>query len=145
MNFLKGVDFKNKKVLIRTDFNVPLDKSLKITDNSRLVAALPTINYVLEKGGSPILISHLGRPKGKDKKLSLLPVSKNLSSLLNRPVIFINNCVGNDVKKRIDSANPGSVFLLENLRFYKEEVCGDMGFSKKLSLLADVYLSLIHI
>ena len=94
MNFLKNSRFKNKSVLIRVDFNVPLNNNLEITDDSRIVAALPTIKHVLNSGAKIILISHLGRPKGVDTAFSLLPVSKKLSKLLAKPVIFLDDCVG---------------------------------------------------
>ena len=141
MNFLKNKRFKNKPVLIRVDFNVPLDKNLEITDDSRIVAALPTIKHVLDSGAKIILISHLGRPKGVDKAFSLLPVSKKLSKLLDKPVVFLNDCIGENIESRIKSGMPGDIFLLENLRFYKEETKGDSSFSKKLSRLADVYIN----
>ena len=141
MNFLINKSFKNKSVLIRVDFNVPLNNELQITDDSRIVAALPTIKHVLDSGAKIILISHLGRPKGVDKAFSLLPVSKKLSKLLAKPVIFLDDCVGENVENRIKSGVAGNIFLLENLRFYKEETKGDYSFSKKLSNLADVYIN----
>ena len=141
MNFLINKSFKNKSVLIRVDFNVPLNNELQITDDSRIVAALPTIKHVLDSGAKIVLISHLGRPKGVDPSYSLLPVSKKLSKLLAKAVIFLNDCVGENVESRIKSGVPGDIFLLENLRFYKEETKGDYSFSKKLSNLADVYIN----
>ena len=141
MNFLINKSFKNKSVLIRVDFKVPLNNELQITDDSRIVAALPTIKHVLDSGAKIVLISHLGRPKGVHKTLSLLPVSKKLSKLLDKPVIFLNDCIGENIENYIKSGEAGDIFLLENLRFYKEETKGDYAFSKKLSLLADVYIN----
>ena len=141
MNFLKENNFKNKRVIVRVDFNVPLDKSLNVSDDSRIIAALPTINYVLSNNGIVILITHLGRPKEKDPKLSLFSVSKKLSTLLKRPVTFLGDCVGDEVEKKINQSKAGEVYLLENLRFYKEEALGDELFSKKLSSLGDVYIN----
>ena len=141
MKFLKNKRFKNKTVLIRVDFNVPLNNDLEITDDSRIFAALPTIKHVLESDAKIVLVSHLGRPKGIDKALSLLPVSKKLSKLLDKPVIFLNDCVGENTENSIKDGRAGDIFLLENLRFYKEEIKGDSSFSKKLSRLADVYIN----
>jgi len=141
MNFLKENNFKNKRVLIRVDFNVPLDKNLNVVDDSRIIAALPTINYVLSNNGIVVLITHLGRPKEKDTNLSLFSVSKRLSRLLKKPVTFLSDCVGGEVEKKIGQSKAGEVYLLENLRFYKEEVLGDELFSKKLSRLGDIYIN----
>ena len=141
MNFLKENNFKNKRVIIRVDFNVPLDKSLSVSDDSRIIAALPTINYVLSNNGSVILLTHLGRPKEKDPKFSLFSVSKRLSKLLKRPVNFLSDCIGDEVEKKISQSKAGEIYLLENLRFYKEEVLGDEFFSKRLSRLGDVYIN----
>tara|TARA_B100000965_G_scaffold354642_1_gene331427 strand:- start:1203 stop:2384 length:1182 start_codon:yes stop_codon:yes gene_type:complete len=141
MNFLKNFCFKNKTVLIRVDFNVPLNERLEITDDSRILAALPTIQNVLASGAKIVLISHLGRPKGVNKKLSLFPVSKKLENLLKKPVLFLNDCVGEEIENNIKNSDYSSVILLENLRFYDEETSGDPVFSKKLSRLADVYIN----
>ena len=141
MKFLKDISFKQKRVIIRVDFNVPLNDELEITDETRIVAALPSINYVLDSGGTAVIISHLGRPAGADLKLSLKPVSKKLSSLLNRPVNFLDDCIGDYVEKAIKNSNSGDIFLLENLRFYNEETDGDMLFSEKLSRLGDAYIN----
>ena len=141
MKFLKNNDFKNKRVLIRVDFNVPLDEGRNVSDDSRIIAAIPTINYVLSKNGIVILLSHLGRPKSDDKAFSLLPVAKKLSKLLQSPVKFLNDCVGNEVEKKLNQSKAGEIYLLENLRFYKEEVSGDKVFSEKLSRLGDVYIN----
>ena len=141
MNFLKNNDFKNKRVLIRVDFNVPLDEDRKVSDESRIVAAIPTINYVLSKNGIVVLLSHLGRPKGEDKAFSLLPVAKKLSTLLEKPVEFLNDCIGYEIEKKLELSKSGEIYLLENLRFYKEETSGDKFFSEKLSRLGDVYIN----
>ena len=141
MKFLKKNDFKNKRVLIRVDFNVPLDENHNVSDDSRIIAAIPTINYVLSKNGVVILLSHLGRPKGNDKAFSLLPVAKKLSKLLQRPVEFLNDCIGNEVEKKLSLSKSGEIYLLENLRFYKEETSGDKSFSEKLSRLGDIYVN----
>ena len=102
MNFLENNDFKNKRVLIRVDFNVPLDGDRNVSDESRIVAAIPTINYVLSKNGIVVLLSHLGRPKGEDKAFSLLPVAKKLSTLLEKPVEFLNDCIGYEIDKKLE-------------------------------------------
>jgi len=141
MKFLKKNDFKNKRVLVRVDFNVPLDEDGNVSDESRIIAAIPTINYVLSKNGIVILLSHLGRPKGNDKAFSLLPVAKKLSKLLQRRVKFLNDCVGNEVEKKLNQSKGGEIYLLENLRFYKEETSCDKVFSEKLSRLGDVYIN----
>ena len=140
MTPIKDISFVNKKALIRVDFNVPFNGD-SISDNSRILAAIPTINYVLENGGSCIVISHLGRPKKKDKKLSLLRIKHELERLLNLVVIFVEDCIGPEVKNASETLKPGQVLLLENLRFYKEEVAGDEKFAKELSSLADIYIN----
>ena len=131
----------NQRVLIRVDFNVPLDKNKKITDITRIQAALPTIQKIITGGGIAVLISHLGRPKTKEKNLSLKPIAKKLSELLNQKVFFSMDCVGNKVLSEIKKLNSGEVILLENLRYYKEEEQGDISFSEKLSKLADIYIN----
>lgn len=139
---VKDLDVKGKKVFTRVDFNVPLDQNLAITDDTRITAALPTITYILNSGGIPILASHLGRPKGKvDPKLSLAPVAKRLGELLNREVIFASDCVGDEVKKIADGLKPGDVLLLENTRFHPEEKENDPHFSKELASLAQLYVN----
>ena len=137
---IKDISFINKKALIRVDFNVPFNGN-SISDNSRILAAIPTINYVLENGGSCIVMSHLGRPKKRDKKLSLLRIKQELERLLDRVVIFVEDCIGPEVKKASETLKPGQVLLLENLRFYKEEVDGDEKFAEELSFLADIYVN----
>ena len=131
----------NQRVLIRVDFNVPLDKNKKISDITRIQAALPTIQKIITGGGIAVLISHLGRPKTKEKNLSLKPIAKKLSELLNQKVFFSMDCVGNKVLSEIKKLNSGEVILLENLRYYKEEEQGDISFSEKLSKLADIYIN----
>jgi phosphoglycerate kinase len=141
MQNLKTQSFKNKRVLIRVDFNVPLNDSKEITDISRISAAIPTIERVIENGGIPIIISHLGRPKRKDSNLSLLPIAKKLAQILNKNVIFLDDCIGEKVKSTLSNSTYGEVFLLENLRFYTEETNGDVVFAKKLASLADAYVN----
>jgi phosphoglycerate kinase len=138
---LQNIKPFNKRVLIRVDFNVPLDKNKKITDITRIQAALPTIQKIITGGGIAVLISHLGRPKTKEKNLSLKPIAKKLSELLNQKVFFSKDCVGNKVLSKIKKLNSGELILLENLRYYKEEEQGDVGFSEKLSKLADIYIN----
>ena len=140
MTSIKDLSFLNKKALIRVDFNVPFDGD-SISDNSRILAAIPTINYVLENGGSCIVMSHLGRPKKREKKFSLVSIKQELESLLGLVVIFVEDCVGPEVKKASQRLMPGQVLLLENLRFYNEEVAGDEKFAEELSSLADIYIN----
>ena len=141
MQTLKIQSFKNKRVLIRVDFNVPVNDSQEITDISRINAAIPTIERVIENGGIPVIISHLGRPKRKDPSLSLLPIAKKLAQILNKNVIFLDDCVGEKVKSKLSNSTYGEVYLLENLRFYTEETSGDIVFAKKLASLADAYVN----
>ncbi|HPJ72484.1 MAG TPA: phosphoglycerate kinase, partial [bacterium] len=139
--FIEDLDLAGKKALIRVDFNVPLDDRGEISDDTRIKAALPTIEYVLDRGASAILISHLGRPGGKpDPAKSLAPVAKRLSRLLGRPVAFVPDCVGPEAEAAAAALRPGDVLLLENLRFHPEEKAGDEGFARKLAALADVYI-----
>lgn len=139
---IKDIDLKNKKVLVRADFNVPQDASLNITDDTRIRATLPTIKYILQNGCKKlILMSHLGRPDGKvAEKYSLKPVAARLIELLGEPVKFLNDCVGDNIKKEIDSAKE-RVILLENLRFHAEEESNDADFAKQLASLADVFVN----
>jgi len=135
-------DIKGKKILMRVDFNVPLDTKRVITSDKRISASLPSIKYVLEKGGRLILMSHLGRPKGKKTpEFSLDVAAVKLSELLGKPVKFAGDCIGDEVKKMADSLKDGEVMLLENLRFYKEEEANDPEFSKKLASLGDIYIN----
>ncbi|MCF7802789.1 MAG: phosphoglycerate kinase [Candidatus Marinimicrobia bacterium] len=136
------INFDGKRALIRVDFNVPLDKSGKITDDYRIRSALPTIKKVVDDGGLAILMSHLGRPSGKvDPELSLVPVYKHLQEILDCPVEFADDCVGTIAENFANNLEPGSVLLLENLRFHTEEKANDPGFSKDLAKLADVYVN----
>ncbi len=142
MHKLKNISLKNKKVLVRVDFNVPLDDSFSITDDSRIVRALPTIKKIISDGGKAIVISHLGRPKGVAQDcFSLKHIVNHLSLLLNQPVIFCDSCVGKKAKRAIKLMKSGEVIVLENLRFHKEEELGDLAFSNQLSELADVYIN----
>ena len=142
MNNIANFDFKNKRTLIRVDFNVPLTEDNKVTDNSRIIAAIPTIKKVISTGGIAILISHLGRPKGKKtSKYSLSSIQKDLEKLLLQPVAFLDDCIGSKVESFINKQTAGSVIVLENLRFYNEEEIGDISFAKKLANLADVYIN----
>jgi phosphoglycerate kinase len=139
---VKDLEINGKRIFIRVDFNVPLDETMTITDDTRIRASLPTIEYVLEHGGIPILASHLGRPKGiVDPKLSLAPVARRLEELINRKVIFVRDCVGDEVKKIVLGMKQSNVLLLENTRFHPEEKKNDPVFSKQLASLADLYVN----
>ena len=141
MKSIRNISFSGKKAFIRVDFNVPFNESDKITDNSRIVAALPTIQHVLLHGGSCILATHLGRPKGVDLKLSLKKIIPELEKLLKKDIIFCNDCVGEVANKKSEELESGQILLLENLRFYKEETNADEEFARKLSGLADIYIN----
>jgi 3-phosphoglycerate kinase len=136
-----GNELKGKKVLMRVDFNVPLDEKRNITSDSRIKAALPSIKYVMEKGGRLILMSHLGRPKGVTPEFSLDVVAKKLSGLLGKEVKFTKDCIGPETKKTVDSLKDGEVALLENVRFHKEEEKNDPEFAKKLAELGEIYIN----
>ncbi|HLA38552.1 MAG TPA: phosphoglycerate kinase, partial [Candidatus Glassbacteria bacterium] len=137
---VKDVGLKGKRVLMRVDFNVPLDENLEVTSDKRIRAAVPTIEYILGQGGRLILMSHLGRPKGKKvPEMSLLPCVKVLGRLISREVKFVDDCIGPAVEKAVAGLAAGEVLLLENLRFYKEEEANDPEFSRKLAAPADVY------
>jgi len=139
---IKDVDIKGKKVLMRVDFNVPLDKDLNISDDARIRAALPTIKYALEGGARLILMSHLGRPKGKvQPEMSLGPVAERLSQLLEKNVKKLDVCVGPEVRKVVSKMKDGTVVLLENLRFYDGEEKNKASFAKKLASLGDIYVN----
>ncbi len=141
IRYLDDLQLTNKRVFIRVDFNVPLDEKQKITDDTRIREALPTISKALQLGGKVVLASHLGRPKGADAKLSLMPCAKRLSELLGREheVLMADDCIGDGVLKMAKDLKPGQVLMLENLRFHKEEEANDEAFSRELSQLADVY------
>ncbi len=142
MHTINQVSLKGKRVLIRVDFNVPLDGQLKIADDSRMVAALPTIKKVVSDGGMAIIMSHLGRPKnGFENRFSLKHTIKHLSRLLSVPVAFTHDCIGKSTADDVKKMTPGDVLVLENLRFYEEEKQGDEEFAKKLASLADVYIN----
>ena len=139
---VNDLDLKGKRVLVRVDFNVPLNKELQITDDNRIKAALPTIKYIIEKGGKVVLMSHLGRPKGEIKQeFSLKPVAVRLSELLGQPVDMLDDCIGEKVKDKLNKMGEGEVVLLENLRFYKEETANDKDFAKKIASLGDVFVN----
>jgi len=142
IKYIDGIELKGKKVFIRVDFNVPLDKNQNITDDIRIRETIPTIKYALDKGGAVIVASHLGRPKGKvAPEFSLLPVQKRLSELLGKSVLFADDCIGNDAQAKAQGLKPGEVLLLENLRFYAEEEKNDTAFAQKLARLADIYIN----
>jgi len=142
MKTIDNISFKGKRALIRVDFNVPLNDQLKITDDSRIRAAIPTIKKILDDGGAVVLMSHLGRPKeGPEDRFSLRHLQQHLGKLLNTEVGFADDCIGESAKQMTGSLKPGDVLLLENLRFYKEETKGDEGFAKQLSELADIYVN----
>jgi phosphoglycerate kinase len=141
MNTLSNFDFKNKKAIIRVDFNVPLDENFNVTDASRIEAAKPTIDAVLAQGGSVILMSHLGRPKGKEDQYSLKHIIKTTSEILGVSVQFAADCRGEIAKTAANNLQAGEVLLLENLRFYPEEEAGDVAFAKELASLGDIYVN----
>lgn len=139
---VKDIDLKGKKVFVRCDFNVPMDENRNITDNTRIVAALPTIKYLLEQDCKLILASHLGRPKGEYKpEYSLAPVAKELSNLLGKEVIMANDVVGEDATSKASNLKEGEILLLENVRFHKEETENNPEFSKKLASMAEVFVN----
>lgn len=142
MKTINDLNCSGKRALIRVDFNVPLDKSLSVTDDNRIRATVPTITKILEDGGSCILMSHLGRPKdGPEDKYSLKHTLKTVEALLGRPVKFANDCIGDDAYTLSAALKSGEILLLENLRFYKEEEKGDVAFAEKLSKHGDVYVN----
>ncbi|MCW3084998.1 MAG: phosphoglycerate kinase [Bacteroidetes bacterium] len=142
MKTVKDYNFSGQKALVRVDFNVPLDAGYNVTDDTRMRAALPTINKILNDGGAVILMSHLGRPKdGPAEKYSLKHVLAHLSKLLNKPVAFAADCIGDVAKNAANALKSGEVLLLENLRFHKEEEKGDVNFAKQLSELGTFYVN----
>ncbi len=138
---LDSQDFTNKKVIIRVDLNVPLDKNNKVTDTTRIEACIETVDKVIKLGGSCILLSHLGRPKGKDDKLSLKHIVNTVSLILKRPVLFHKDCIGSKAELATSLLEPGQIMLMENVRFYEEETTGDKGFAESLSKLGDVFIN----
>jgi phosphoglycerate kinase len=139
---VRDLSVESKKVLMRVDFNVPLDEKGRVSDDTRIRAALPTIEYILGQKAKLVLISHLGRPKGKVKKeLGLRPVAARLGELLGADVSFVEECIGSEVEARVGQLEPGECLLLENLRFHPEEEANDPGFAEKLARLGDVYVN----
>ena len=141
MNTIEQIELKDKKVIIRVDFNVPLNEQNEVTDDTRILAAKPTIDNILEAGGSCILMSHLGRPKGITPELSLKHIVKKVESVLGKPIQFANDCIGQETATLAKNLLAGEILLLENLRFYDEETQGDQNFAKQLAELADVYVN----
>ncbi len=139
---IDSIDLKDKRVLVRVDFNVPLDENQRVTDDRRITASLPTIKKIIHDGGKAILMSHLGRPKGKVKpEFSLKPAAEKLSELLGKEVKLAPDCIGDEVKKMVDGMKDGEVILLENLRFHAEEEKNDSAFAEKLAGFGDVYVN----
>lgn len=135
-------ELRGKRVLVRVDFNVPLDENRNITDDTRIVESLPTIRYLVERGARVILVSHLGRPKGKPKdELRMDPIARRLEELLGRKVTKVNDCIGEEVKQAVAQLKEGDVLLLENIRFYPEEEANDENFARALAELADIYVN----
>lgn len=142
MKTIEDLSLNGKTVLIRCDFNVPMSKDGIIADDHRIKASLPTISYALEKNAKVVLCSHMGRPKGKkEPSLSLAPIGKRLSELLHKEVTFIEDCIGEIVKKQISEKKPGDVILLENVRYYDQDEANDDAFSKELASLAEVFIN----
>ena len=136
------LDLKNKRVLVRVDFNVPLDEKLNVTNDIRIVESLPTIKKIISSGGKAILMSHLGRPKGERKpEFSLKPAAERLSKLIGKAVKLAPDCIGAETEKMVSEMKPGDVVLLENLRFHKQEEKNDPEFAKQLAILGDVYIN----
>ena len=138
---IRDISVSGKRVLVRVDFNVPLDKEKHIEDDTRIRESLPTIEHLLSQGAKVILMSHLGRPKGKSPEFSLAPVAKRLSELLGKPVHFASDCIGAEAETAVNALQNGEVLLLENVRFYKEEEANDLEFAKKLASLGEVYVN----
>jgi phosphoglycerate kinase len=142
MRSIREIDVSGKKVLVRVDFNVPLDDQQNITDDTRIRSVLPTLNYVLDNGGMLILMSHMGRPRGApEARYSLAPVPGRLGRLLEKEVILAPDCIGTEVKKMTEGLTPGQVLLLENLRFHPEEEKNDSAFAAELGALCDIYIN----
>ncbi|HSR37208.1 MAG TPA: phosphoglycerate kinase, partial [Desulfurivibrionaceae bacterium] len=142
MKNIRDIDIREKKILIRVDFNVPLDAQGNITDDIRIRGVLPTINHALDENAKIIIMSHMGRPKGQRKEeFSLAPAAKRLSRLISKEVQLASDCIGPEVKAMVDAMQPGDVILLENLRFHAEEQANDENFSRQLAELADIYIN----
>lgn len=142
MKTIKDFNFIGKKVLIRVDFNVPQDENLNVTDNTRIVAAKPTIDKILADGGAVILMTHLGRPKGQvNDKFSIKHIASEIEKVFGKPVKIASDCIGDEVEKIASNLNEGEILVLENLRFYSEEEKGDKVFAEKLSKLGDAYVN----
>lgn len=142
MKTINDFDFKDKKALVRVDFNVPQSADLKVTDNTRIQAVKPTIDKILNDGGSVILVTHLGRPKGKfSEEFSLKNIVPEIESVLNKSISFCPDCMGEDAKNMTAALKPGEILLLENVRFYEEEEKGDKEFAKKLASYGDAYVN----
>jgi len=141
MKTINDFNFKNKKALIRVDFNVPLNENFEVTDATRIEAAKPTIIKILEDGGSAVLMSHLGRPKGVDAKFSLQHIVAKISDVIGVQVKFVDDCIGEKVTEAVKNLQDGEILLLENLRFYDEETAGDEAFSEQLSKNGDIYVN----
>ena len=141
MKTLNDFNFNTKKAIIRVDFNVPLDDDFKVTDKTRIEAAKPTIDKILNDGGSVILMSHFGRPKGVEEKYSLKHILPAIKEVLGKDVKFSTDCIGNETEKAAESLQKGEILLLENLRFHKEEESGDVDFAGKLAKLGDIYVN----
>ena len=142
MKTIKDSNFIGKKVLIRVDFNVPQDENLNVTDNTRIVAAKPTIDKILADGGAVILMTHLGRPKGQvNDKFSIKHIASEIEKVFGKPVKIASDCIGDEVEKIASNLNEGEILVLENLRFYSEEEKGDKVFAEKLSKLGDAYVN----
>ncbi|WP_026913643.1 phosphoglycerate kinase [Christiangramia portivictoriae] len=141
MKTIDDYNFKSKQALIRVDFNVPLNDEMEVTDANRIEAAKPTIIKILEDGGSVVLMSHLGRPKGKESKYSLQHIQDKVSEVLGVSVKFVEDCTGEEVEKAANDLKSGEILLLENLRFHEEETAGDEAFAEKLAKLGDIYVN----
>lgn len=141
MKTINDFNFENKKALIRVDFNVPLNDNFEVTDATRIVSAKPTIIKILEDGGSCILMSHLGRPKGEQDEFSLRHIVSKIEDILGVEVKFSSRCIGSEAEEKASSLQPGEILLLENLRFHDEETKGDVEFAKQLSKLGDIYVN----
>ena len=141
MNLLQNQKLNNKKAIIRVDLNVPLNEKKEVTDYTRIEAIKETVNFVIDNGGSCILLSHLGRPKGKEENLSLKHILGPVSETLDKPVVFFQDCIGEEAEQATKKLQPGEIILMENLRFYKEETDGDKLFAEKLSRLGDLYIN----